>query len=223
MKNELNSALRCTGKGFLLPFSNTCHLWLLASSLIVAGLSFTSCQKQAVDNASADVALAAKAQQQKGNGMINSDAELMNMYSGLSKQTTWELQQARAATAKYRFDTVKAHADGYTNIMVDVESMGHHFMKMALVDGNFDVRKPEILVYNGLDEGHPVLVAVEYATNYFDQDGNITPRPEGFTGAGDVWKTKDETGFPFWLVHAWVWKYNPDGVFSWTNPTVDLD
>ena len=26
-----------------------------------------------------------------------------------------------------------------------------------------------------------------------------------------------------WRVHAWVWKYNPDGVFNWTNPAVDLD
>jgi hypothetical protein len=134
----------------------------------------------------------------------------------------WELQQARAATARYR-DISNAIKDGYSNINVDVPNMGHHFMNMKLIDGTFDIRKPEILVYNGLDEGKPELVAVEYAVNYRDENGNIVTPPEGFTGTSDVWKGQNETGFPFWLCHAWVWKYNPAGVFNWTNPSVDLD
>jgi hypothetical protein len=36
-------------------------------------------------------------------------------------------------------------------------------MKTSLVDATFDIRSPEILVYNGLDTGNPELVAVEYA------------------------------------------------------------
>ncbi|MEO6328732.1 MAG: hypothetical protein ABIO55_07365, partial [Ginsengibacter sp.] len=102
-----------------------------------------------------------------------------------------------------------------SNINVDVPNMGHHFMNTSLVDNIFDIRKPEILVYNGLDTGNPELVAVEYAVPL---DG---PLPEGFTGSYDVWN--GTSGFPLWLVHAWVWKYNPDGVFNWTNSTVDLD
>ena len=93
--------------------------------------------------------------------------------------------------------------------------MGHHFMKTSLVDATFDIRNPEILVYNGLETGNPELVAVEYAVPL------TLPMPEGFTGSDDVWN--GTSGFPLWLVHAWVWKYNPSGVFNWTNPTVDLD
>jgi hypothetical protein len=133
---------------------------------------------------------------------------------GFSSQITQELQQARAATARYR-DIRNAIKDGYSNINVDVPNMGHHFMNTKLVDGTFDIRKPEILVYNGLDTGNPELVAVEYAVPLSN------PRPEGFTGSNDVWK--DDSGFPFWLLHAWVWAYNPDDAFNWTNPLIDLD
>jgi len=125
-----------------------------------------------------------------------------------------ELQQARAATARYR-DINNAIRDGYSNINVDVPNMGHHFMKASLIDGTFDIRHPEILVYNGLETGHPELMAVEYAVPL------TAPLPEGFTGSADVWN--GTSGFPFWLVHAWVWKFNPAGVFNWTNPSVDLD
>ena len=102
------------------------------------------------------------------------------------------MRLARFATAKYR-DINNAMHDGYTNINVDVENMGHHFMNL----------------------NHPKLVAVEYAIPLTD------PKPEGFTGSADVWN--GDSGFPYWLLHAWVWEFNPDGVFNWTNPRVDLD
>jgi hypothetical protein len=100
---------------------------------------------------------------------------------GLPSQTVWELQQARAATARYR-DIKNAIKDGYSNINVDVPNMGHHFMNTKLVDGTFDIRKPEILVYNGLDSGNPELVAVEYAIPLTDS------LPEGFTGSAECGK-----------------------------------
>jgi hypothetical protein len=217
MKNLSNSVIRCNGRCFAVR-----NLWLgimpdvtlALCALALITVLFTGCKKE--------VANAPVSELENANSRVAAEGNVVDDYSGLSKKTLWELQQARAATARYR-DIKNAIKDGYSNINVDVPNMGHHFMNMKMVDGTFDVRYPEILVYNGLDEGNPQLVAVEYATNYFDANGNITPRPEGFTGSGDVWKSKDETGFPFWLVHAWVWKFNPDGVFNWTNPTVDLD
>ena len=87
-------------------------------------------------------------------------------------------------------------------------------MKTSIVDGIFDIREPEILVYNKNVGGAQELVAVEYAVPL------TFPKPEGFTGSADVWN--GTSGFPLWLLHAWVWSYNPDGVFNWTNPTVHL-
>ncbi|HSN09881.1 MAG TPA: hypothetical protein VLS85_12655 [Hanamia sp.] len=210
MKSLFRSALRFT-KLFFLPNStiNT-RAVLFLWSIIFSTVFFASCQKQAADIPAPAVTSNAK--------VVSTDnpnaSEVLNMYSGLSSKTMWELQQARAATARYR-DLKNAIKDGYTNINVDVPNMGHHFMKASLVDGVFDLRHPEILVYNGLETGNPQLVAVEYAVPLTD------PMPEGFTGSADIWN--GTSGFPLWLVHAWVWKYNPDGVFNWTNPTVDLD
>ena len=210
MKSLLTSAMRFTKKSFTRNHTISNPAGLFLWSIIFAAIYCTSCQKQAAEIASPDVTSDAK--------VVSADnpnaSEVVNMYSGLSSTTMWELQQARAATARYR-DLKNAIKDGYSNINVDVPNMGHHFMKTSLVDGVFDIRHPEILVYNGLETGHPELVAVEYAVPLTE------PMPEGFTGSSDVWN--GTSGFPFWLVHAWVWKYNPDGVFNWTNPTVDLD
>jgi hypothetical protein len=141
-------------------------------------------------------------------------SNLFSWYDSLDPKTLWELQQARAATARYR-DLDNALADGYQDIAVDVEQMGHHYMNFNLVDGTFDLKKPEILVYNRLEDGTPVLIAVEYAIPITD------PKPEGFFGHADVWN--GNSPFPFWLVHAWVWMYNPEGAFNWTNPLVHLN
>src|SRR5215216_2722513 len=75
------------------------------------------------------------------------NAEVLNNYSGIFSQTLWELRQARAATAKYR-NIKNAIKDGYADISVVVPNMGHHYMKSAFVDATFEIRKPEILVYN---------------------------------------------------------------------------
>jgi hypothetical protein len=90
-------------------------------------------------------------------------------------------------------------------------------MKASLADTVFDYRKPEILVYNKNEQGKTELVAVEYAVPLALRPDTA---PAGFTGSADVWKR--DTGFGLWLLHAWVWAFNPDGVFNPTNPTVHL-
>ena len=207
MKNLYSSALHCKGKYFssrqlLNGFIH--NATLLFCSMILIGFLFTGCKKENV---------AVEEAQSINSHAAVSEGDVLNKYTSLSAQTISELQQARAATAKYR-DIANAIRDGYADIEVDVEHMGHHFMNTSLVDAVFDIRKPEILVYNKDDQGNQQLVAVEYAVPL------TNPRPEGFTGSDDVWK--DDSGFPFWLVHAWVWAFNPDGAFNWTNPTVEL-
>lgn len=181
--------------------------------LLVGTLLFTGCKKEAINIDQAETNKEVQGSLSNTTNM-KSDAGFMKMYSGLGKQTTFELQQARAATARYR-NIENALKDGYTNINVDVENMGHHYMKGSLVeDGTFDIRNPEILVYNGNEEEGFELVAVEYAIPL------TFSRPEGFTGSLDVWN--DTSGFPLWLLHAWVWAYNPAGVFNPTNSLIHL-
>lgn len=152
----------------------------------------------------------------KKNHDTQTQPDLIDKYTTLSAQTAQELKETRTATARYQ-TLQNAVDDGYTDINVVVEHMGFHYMKASLADTVFDYKKPEILVYNKNHEGKVELVAVEYAVPL-----SLRPNeaPAGFTGNADVWKR--DTGFGLWLLHAWVWAYNPDGVFNPTNPDVHL-
>ena len=176
-------------------------------TLLFATVLFASCSKSSEINSHE---IAGNIENQK----VITDATFTGSNnSHLSFRTIFELRQAKAATAKYQ-DIENAIADGYVDIAVDVENMGHHFMKLSLVDGVFDHKRPEILVYNKDKNGKQRLVAVEYAIPLSE------PKPEGFTGDADVWD--GNAGFGLWLLHAWVWEYNPAGVFKSTNSNVHL-
>lgn len=134
----------------------------------------------------------------------------------LPVEAVQQLQDAKAATQKYR-SLNAAIADGYLDINVVTQNMGFHYMKASYADTIFDPTKPEILVYNKQHNGDTILVAVEYAVPI-----PLMPNkaPNGFTGGADVWTYSTE--FNLWLLHAWVWEYNPLGVFVPTNPNVHL-
>lgn len=178
--------------------------------ILFTALSLTACKKDAADKPNNEEQLASS----KG---IKTDSELLTYYSGLNPQTLWELQQVRAATAKYQ-NIENAFADNYgKDPVVVLPNMGYHFLKAELVSPVFDFRKPAILVYNKKDNGDFELVAVEYAVPMSSLPLHVAP--EGFTGDDDVWNENTlNTGW--WTLHAWVWKNNPDGVFKPMNPSV---
>lgn len=207
MKNVSNSAKSCRPAialySLCIGFQDTA---ILFCSLIQISALHTGCKKEGIDKAYDE-------EQSTSLLTFKAAGNVVTQYDGLSRQTLWELQQARAATARYR-DIKNAIKDGYADINVVVQNMGCHYMKADLVDGTFNSREPEILVYNKDEQGNFQLVAVEYAVPL-----NL-PEPEGFTGSDDVWD--GNAGFNLWLLHAWVWSYNSDGVFSPTNPLVHL-
>src|SRR5262245_6570465 len=64
----------------------------------------TSCQKQGTDETVNEASVL--------NSKTSTTASLINNLSGIESQTKWELQQARASTARYR-DLKNALKDGY--------------------------------------------------------------------------------------------------------------
>lgn len=128
--------------------------------------------------------------------------------ANLPAQAILQLADVVSATARFQ-DVSQALAEHYVDIGLFVPHMGHHYMRQDLVDDRFDPEYPELLVYaddpcgNGLQ-----LVAVEYAIP-LDQSKEMPP---GFAGKLDVWDANHDFGL--WTLHAWVWKYNPDGVFA---------
>jgi len=179
---------------------------LIVSSILFIGLFMTSCKK--------DVSDAAPVQEEIQTA-ASSNANGFGQYTGLLPQTVWELQQAKIATAKYNnFDN--AINDGYQDINVIVPEMGHHYLKMDNLNATFEYDKPEILVYNKEENGRMKLVALEYAVPIA-----LSPNaPSGFTGNDDHWAVYQGQ---LWTLHAWVWEYNPNGVFNPTNPLVHVD
>jgi hypothetical protein len=188
---------------FQLKSATTAFIYLIALSTT---LSFASCEKQDANHSKGAV-------QPVNQGDLNTDMDLISNCKGLSSVTIKELKEARTASSRYQ-NINNAFADGYADINVVMPNMGYHFEKASLVDTVFDPRHPELLVYNKTIDGNFKLVAVEYAVP-LDQSKNA---PKGFTGSADVWD--HNTDFGLWLLHAWVWKFNPDGVFNPTNPNV---
>ena len=132
----------------------------------------------------------------------------------LNPVAIFELEAARQASASFH-DVDRAVEAGYVDIGLFIPNMGWHYLKADLLDGRFDATKPELLVY--ADDpcgGKRRLVAVEYAIPL-----DLSKRaPRGFSGRADTWVVNND--FQLWTLHAWVWEYNPEGVFAPTNVRV---
>ncbi len=182
------------------------NLTLFLSALIVSALVVSGCEQ---DNSINDPVSVQKPAD--GLSAIYSSSSL----SKLSNETLVELSRVRAVTAKYH-NMDKAIEDGYADINVYEEHMGWHYMKADFLDAEFDMLKPELLVYAPWPNGELNLVAVEYAVPH----ALSADPPEGFTGSQDIWHLEPPP-FDLWTLHAWVWYNNPDGIFEPFNPRVD--
>jgi hypothetical protein len=179
---------------------------LLVFTVFLACLLFAGCAKESLHEP--EMVLPAT------NAPVTTpeNSVLLN-YTSIPFQTMLELQMARSHTARYR-NIENAKQDGYVDIGVIVQGMGHHYLNPDLLDATFDPKKPEILVYRKDEDETFELVAVEYAIPLV-LSANA---PAGFYSNLDVWDRN--TNFQLWLLHAWVWAYNPSGVFNPTNPSV---
>lgn len=128
---------------------------------------------------------------------------------------TAEIARLRNAVAGYH-NMEKAMEDGYTVQATDYfTQMGYHYLNPALLDDQFELEKPELLLYAPSPNGKLKLVAVEYATPIADLN-NPPPPPEGFPGDADVWTINYD--FSLWTLHVWTTLQNPDGIFASHNP-----
>jgi hypothetical protein len=140
---------------------------------------------------------------------------------------TDDLRRARAATRKFR-DVEVARAAGYAAIGECVQDpkyggMGIHYANPSLVaDGELDVTKPEILVYQPTRSGKLRLGAIEYFQADADQDlATDTDRPSLFGLPFDGPMLGHEPGMPIhYDLHVWLYRHNPAGLFAMWNPRV---
>lgn len=126
------------------------------------------------------------------------------------------LRAVTQATARFHSITQAQNAGYEGGECVSVPGlggMGEHWVNGALVDPIFDPLQPEVLLYEPQPNGKKKLVAVEYIVIDIGQ-----PRPS----FGD--KLFDIGGTPVpvahWSLHVWLWKTNPNGLFTPFNPNV---
>ena len=168
-----------------------------------------------------------------GNGEV---FEEQSMDAATREELARQLVEARrVATA--RPTVAEALLDGYVMVVPYVPLIGSHYMKFSLVDGRFDIERPEMLLYDGTAPDSKIVGLSYYVRG--------STEPSGFAGPNDHWhrhiglcvspKTRtviggEKTtpaqcaamggikadGSDFWMVHSWVvpaWD-SPQGVFS---------
>ena len=97
-------------------------------------------------------------------------------------------------------------------------AMGYHYFNAELMaDLTTDVLNPEVLVYAPGPDGQRKLVAVEWVVR------GPNSNPPGVNEAPSVLGMEMHILVPavgFYIMHAWVWRPNPAGMFADWNPEV---
>ena len=147
-----------------------------------------------------------------------------------------ELAQVRRATARFH-DLDKALEAGYELGWVNgsgirivtgcvahptAGAMGYHYFNKELMDSlTVDPLQPEVLVYAPGDNGKLELAAVEWVVRGPNSNPpGVTPPPIPTALGMQMHILAPPPGPAFYLMHAWIWKPNPAGMFADWNPEV---
>ncbi len=143
--------------------------------------------------------------------------------TGVSAHAQHDLAKVRTATAKYHRVEV-ARQDGYDlreglDHCFDnpgVGAMGFHYINTDILDLKLDALQPEAMVYVPGPKGQLQLGAVEYIVPAADWDaaGHTEP-PMVLDHHLHLNKT-----LGVYVLHIWLWKNNPAGMFEDWNPMV---
>lgn len=140
--------------------------------------------------------------------------------AGRDSRHNADLAQLRLVTAPFH-SLERAIEAGWTEDITGclarpgLGGMGHHYVNWDIFfDGEVDPLMPELLVYVPTPGGLK-LGAVEYLV--FD-DVLEGPVPELF---GQTFHYNP--AIEAWVLHVWLWRGNPSGLFADWNPNVSCD
>lgn len=143
------------------------------------------------------------------------------------------LEATRAALDKYA-DPTAAIRDGYLSTLVCMDfpaaagaghlpyragAMGVHFLNASTIGATVDSLRPQVLIYEPVGD-RLQLVGAEWFVPV--QLSNTRPTLWGhpFDGPMEGHQSIMPAALHHWDLHVWLWKQNPAGVFSGTNPAV---
>lgn len=138
------------------------------------------------------------------------------------------VREVRLATRDFH-DVTVAIAAGYTSAGScvsgpEVGAMGVHYPNGALVgDGMLDPRRPEILIYEQRG-GRLRLLGVEYLVIAQQWDASNAAPPVLMGQHFHYVGSPNRYGLPpFYELHVWAWRDNPNGMFVDWNPAVSCE
>lgn len=131
------------------------------------------------------------------------------------------LKQVRAANDAYRQPAAAMQA-GYGLVPgldhcfdnPGVGAMGYHYIDVDLLDTALDPLMPEAMVYHTARDGRLKLGAVEYIVPAAAWDAEGHAGPPAVLGQ----RLHLNATLGVYVLHAWLWKPNPAGLFSDWNP-----
>ena len=97
-----------------------------------------------------------------------------------------------------------------------VGAMGYHFINTDILDAEVDVLKPEAMVYAPGPRGQLKLAAVEYIVDQASWDAANPGEVPEVLGQ----ELHAHSSLPIYILHAWIWRNNPSGMFEDCNPNV---
>jgi hypothetical protein len=135
----------------------------------------------------------------------------------------------RDATERFK-DVSVAENEGYGLLFGcvsggDYGSMGLHFVNFPLVgDGKIDATTPEIVLYEPTSNGRLRITGADFLVFAADWDKTHTNAPELNGQLFHFFEAPNRFGLPpFYTLHVWAWKDNPNGTFTNWNPSVSCD
>ena len=151
-----------------------------------------------------------------------------------AKALTPELENVRKLLDKYN-DPILAVHDGFLSSVACVSypkgasegamryapgAMGVHFINMGNVGPALDPAKPQVLIYEPVGDKLRLVAAEWFMPAQLA--GGKAPSVFGqeLGGPMEGHQPVMPAGLHHYDLHVWLWKTNPEGVFSPTNPAV---
>ena len=161
------------------------------------------------------------AQARHSHAAANASQPLTNAQGAL-------LQAVRNSTEQYK-DVSTAEADGYSLLFgcvtgPDSGAMGLHYVNLALVGaGDVDASKPQIVIYEPTPDGHLKLIGADFLVlaDQWDKAHPGQGAPQLMGQLFHFFDAPNRFGLPpFYTLHVWAWKPNPNGAFVNWHPNV---
>jgi hypothetical protein len=148
-----------------------------------------------------------------------------------SAQQNELVKAVRAATARFRRVTsIDGPGEGYGLVLGcvsggDFGAMGLHYLNPALIgDGEIDVNKPEVILFEPTANGGIRITGVDYLVLAADWNAKHTDPPQLMGQLFHFFDAPNRFGLPpFYTLHVWAWKDNPTGTFTNWNPNVSCN